>query len=134
VGFLKDISSLNKQAKQIQKDWDPAQQMTNGQARLAAITHQMAQANAALTAPPADAVIASAQVVSVGTTSGMVNSEPIVPVEFMIFPPSGPPRPVSTSIVVPVTQLSRLTPGMTVPVKMSASNPHALAVDWTARV
>jgi hypothetical protein len=92
------------------------------------------QAEAALPAPPADAVTAGAQVVSVGVANGLVDSYSIVPVELMIFPPGGPPRPVSTSIVVPATQLFRLRPGATVPVKLSASNPHAVAVDWMAPV
>jgi hypothetical protein len=88
--------------------------------------------NAALSAPPGDAVEASAQVISLGASIGRLNNAPIVPVELMIFKPGGPPRPVSTSVVVPVTQLHRLATGATVPVKLSASNPDALAIDWSA--
>jgi hypothetical protein len=95
------------------------------------VNQQLAQMNAALSAPPGDAVEASAQVLSIGTTTGMLNNDPIVPIELMIFQPGGPPRPISTSVVVPLTQLHRLATGATVPVKLSASNPDALAIDWS---
>jgi hypothetical protein len=132
MGFFKDINQINRQSKEISKDWDPGQQTRDATARMAAVTQQMAQANAALAAPPADAIDATAQVVSVGNATGMLNSNPIVPVELMILQTGGPPRPVSTSVVVPMTQLVRLQAGATVPVKLSASDPSALAIDWSA--
>jgi hypothetical protein len=71
-------------------------------------------------------------VLSAGASTSRFNNDPIVPIELMIFQPGGPPRPVSTSVVVPLTQLHRLATGATVPVKLSASNPDALAIDWSA--
>jgi hypothetical protein len=132
MGFLKDVKTLNKQSKEMSKNSDPAGAMQSGMARMHALNEQLALMNAALAAPPGDAVEASAQVLSTGATTGMLNNDPIVPVELMIFKPGGPPRPVSTSVVVPVTQLHRLATGATVPVKLSASNPDALAIDWSA--
>jgi hypothetical protein len=131
VGFLKDIKSVSTQSKESAKDSDPAPAMQSGMARMQAPNEQLAQMNAALSAPPGDAVAASAQVLSIGATTGMLNNDPIVPVDLMIFHPGGPPRPISTSVVVPLTQLHRLATGATVPVKLSASNPEALAIDWS---
>jgi hypothetical protein len=131
VGFFKDIKTVSTQSKEIAKDSDPAQPMQSGMARMRAVNEQLAQMNAALSAPPGDAVEASAQVLSIGTTTGMLNNDPIVPVDLIIFQPGGPPRPISTSVVVPLTQLHRLAAGATVPVKLSASNPDALAIDWS---
>jgi hypothetical protein len=131
MGFLRDIKAVGKQSKEASKNWDPGQQMQDGVARMQAVNQQLAQMNAALSAPPGDAVEASAQVLSIGTTTGMLNNDPIVPIELMIFQPGGPPRPISTSVVVPLTQLHRLATGATVPVKLSASNPDALAIDWS---
>jgi hypothetical protein len=132
MGFFKDIKTVSKQSKEVSKNWDPGQQMQDGMARMQAVNQQLAQMNAALSAPPGDAVEASAQVLSIGATTGMLNNDPIVPLELMIFQPGGPPRPISTSVVVPLTQLHRLATGATVPVKLSASNPDALAIDWSA--
>ena len=131
MGFLKDIKTLNKQSKEISKNADPAQAMQSGTARMQAVNEQLAQTNAALTAPPGDAIEASAQVLSMGASIAMLNNDPIVPIELMVFQPGGPPRPVSTSVVVPLTQLHRLATGATVPVRLSASNPAALAIDWS---
>jgi hypothetical protein len=132
MGFLKDIKTNNKQPKDLSKGADPGQAMQNGTARMQAFNGQLARMNAALSAPPGDAIVARAQVLSTGESTGRFNNDPIVPVELMIFRPGGPPRPVSTSVVVPLTQLHRLATGATVPVKLSASNPDALAIDWSA--
>ena len=132
MGFLKDITTINKPGKELSQGADPAQAMQNGTARMQAFNGQLAQMNAALSAPPGDAIEASAQVLSTGASTGRFNNDPIVPIELMIFQPGGPPRPVSTSVVVPLTQLHRLATGATVPVKLSASNPDALAIDWSA--
>jgi hypothetical protein len=130
--FLKDSKTSNKQAKDPPKDADAGQAPQNGTARMQAFNGQLARMNAALSAPPGDAIRASAQVLSTGASTGRFNNDPIVPIELMIFQPGGPPRPVSTSVVVPLTQLHRLATGATVPVKLSASNPDALAIDWSA--
>jgi hypothetical protein len=130
MGFFKDIHTLTKQAKEIDKTFDPGAQARDATARMAAMNQQFSQANAALAAPPEDAVEAIAQIVSVGTTTGMINMDPIVPVELLVLEPGRPPRPVSLSAVVPMTQLAQLQPGATVPVRVSRSDPAAVAVVW----
>jgi hypothetical protein len=132
MGFLKDIKTINKQARGLSQGADPGEAMRNGTARMHAFNEELAKMNAALSAPPGDAIVASAQVLSAGASTGRFNNDPIVPIELMIFRPGGPPRPVSTSVVVPLTQLHRLATGATVPVRLSASNPDALAIDWSA--
>ena len=72
MGFLKDITSLNKQSKEMSKEADPGQAMQNGMARMHALNEQLAQMNAALSAPPGDAIEASAQVLSTGALTGPV--------------------------------------------------------------
>jgi len=61
-----------------------------------------------------------------------MNGEPIVAVELLVMRPGLPPRPASTSVIVPVTQLHRLQAGATLPVKISRSDPSALAIDGLA--
>jgi hypothetical protein len=131
MGFFKDVHTLKKQAKEIDKTFDPGQQARDATARMAALNQQFAQANAALAGPPEDSVDATAQIVAVGPTSGMINMDPIVPLELLIQTPGLPPRPASLSTVVPMTQLGRVQPGTTVNVKVSRSDPNAIAVVWS---
>ncbi|HCP62711.1 MAG TPA: hypothetical protein DIU14_09630 [Actinobacteria bacterium] len=93
---------------------------------------QMASANAALTAPAFDAIEANATVVSVGTAVGAMNTDPILPVELLVMQDGMPPRPASISIIVPISQLPRVQAGATLPVRISKSDPSAIAVEWAA--
>ena len=130
MGFFKDIHTLKQQAKEIDKTWDPGQQARDATARMAAMNQQFAQTNAALAAPPEDAVEATAQIVSVGPTTGMINMDPIVPLDLLVLADGLPPRPVNASVVVPMAQLARLQQGATLTVRVSRSNPSAVAVVW----
>ncbi len=132
MGFFKDLNTVHKQAKEIDKDFHPGQMARDANVRMAALNEQMQQATKAMNAPPSDGVEASAQVVSVGMASGMVNLDPIVPVELLITQPGRPPRPMSTSVIVPQVQLHRLQAGATLPIKVSQSDPTAVAVNWLA--
>jgi hypothetical protein len=130
MGMFKDIRTVTKQAKQIDKTWDPKAARAEGMAKLNNVNEMMKAQTAALTSVAADGLPATAQVVSVGASSGMVNNNPIVPVELLVMGPDGPPRPVSLTLVVPLTSLARLQPGATLPATVSASNPDAVVVNW----
>jgi hypothetical protein len=132
MGFFKDVHSLSKQAKEINKTSDPGARAREANARMAEMNQAFASANAAMAAPPGDAVAATAEVVSVGMTAGMLNADPIVPVELLVLQPGMPPRPASVSVVVPISQMHRLQAGSSLAVKVSASDPTAIAVDWSA--
>jgi hypothetical protein len=130
MGFFKDIHKLEKQAKEIDKTWDPGAQAREGVERMKAMNAQMASANAALAAPPQDAIEASATVTAVGNPTGMMNMDPILPVEFLVLQPGLPPRPASVSVIVPLQQMSRVVVGATLPVRISRTDPNAMAVEW----
>lgn len=132
MGLFKDINKLQKQAKEISKDYDPAQQMKDATERMKQMNEQFAAANAAATAPPEDAVDATASIVSVGMTSGMMNMDPILPVELLVNLPGRPPTPISATLVVPMAHLAKVTAGASLPVRVSASNPSAVFVNWAA--
>src|SRR5579863_3156719 len=130
MGFFKDIHTLKQQAKEIDKTFDPGAQARDATARMAAMNQQFAHANAALAAPPGDAVEATAQIVSVGTTTGMLNMDPMIPVNLLVLQDGLPPRPISTTLVVPMTQLAQLQQGASLRVRVSHSDPSAVAVLW----
>jgi hypothetical protein len=134
MGFFKDINTLKQQGKELQKNSDPGRSLRDATSMMADLNQTMAQSTAALAAPPADSVDASAQVVSVAAPSGFMNADSIVPVELLVLQAGLPPRPLSTAVIVPMTQVHRLQAGATLPVKVSRSDPSALAIDWTAPV
>jgi len=134
MGFFKDINTLKQQGKEASKNRDPGQDLRNMTSMMADLNQSMVQTTAALAAPPADAVDATAQVVSVSSPTGFMNAESIVPVELLVLQPGLPPRPLSLAVMVPMTQMQRLQAGATLPVKISRSNPSALAIDWAAPV
>jgi len=132
MGLFKDINTLKKQAKAADKTWDPGAQARDANARMREMNQSFASATAAMAAPPADSIVAAAHVVSVGMANGMINANPIVPIELMVLQPGLPPRSVAISAVVPMNQMHRLQPGASVPVRLSASDPSAVAIDWSA--
>ncbi len=132
MGFFKDVHKITKQAKEIDKGWDPGAQARAATEQMKALNQQMASNAAAMTAVGTDGVEATAQVVSVGATAGMMNMDPILPIELLVVQEGMPPRPASVSVVVPMAHLHRVQPGATLPVRISRSNLSAIAVDWSA--
>ncbi len=72
MGFFKSMNELNKQSKEINKNWDPGQQMKDGMAQLQQANEMMAQqthaANLAVSGKDGTASIAN-----VAQTGAMVN-------------------------------------------------------------
>ena len=126
MGFIRDLNKLNKQAKEIRKDWDPGKQMSEAMGRMQAINESMEEANQAL----ADGVPGTAQVVTVGATTGAVNMNPMMRVDLLVTPENGVPRPMSKDLVVPMQHLGRVAAGATLPVLVSPTDPDALAIMW----
>ena len=126
MGFLGDLNKLSKQAKEIGKDYDPGAQMQDALSRMKALNESMAEANQALT----DGVPATAQVVAVGPSTGMINMNPLMQVDLLVTPQGGLPRPVSKQMVVPMQHLARLQVGATLPVLVSQSDADGVAIMW----
>lgn len=126
MGFLGDINKLNKQAKEMKKDWDPGAQMQDAMAQMKAVNESMADANQAIT----DGVPGTAQVVAVGASTGMVNMNPMMQVDLLVTSEGGVPRPVSKQLVVPMQHLGRVQAGATLPVLVSQSDPEGVAIMW----
>ena len=130
MGFLGDVHRLKKQAKEIDKTWDPGAQSREAIDKMRALNESMEQATQAMT----DGVPGTAQVVTVGAAAGAVNMNPILPIDLLVTQGGGMPRPVSLQLVVPIAQLARLFPGATLPVLVSPSDPNVVAIAWDASV
>jgi hypothetical protein len=126
MGFIGDLNKLNKQAKEIGKNWDAGAQMQDAMARMKAVNESMTQATQAMT----DGVPGTAQVVAVGPSTGMMNMNPMMQVDLLVTSEGGMPRPVSKQMVVPMQHLARLQAGATLPVLVSQSDPDGVAIMW----
>ncbi len=129
MGFFKSINDLNKQAKEINKDYDPGQQMKDGMAQMQAANEMMAQqtqaANLAVSGQDA-----TASIVGVQQTGAMVNFQPTMTIEMTVFPDGGAPYPVSVTQVVEQMYLAKAVPGQQVKIKVDSSDPSIAWIDW----
>lgn len=129
--MFKSMRQLSKQAKEIQKDWDPGAQMAAGMEQMQAAQQMMAQqtqaANAAMTGKDAVATIASVQ-----QTGAMVNFQPTLQLELTVLPEGLPPYPATVTQVVEQQFLAKAVPGASVPVKVDPSDPAVVWIDWAS--
>ena len=131
MGLFKDIKKLSDQGKEINKTFDPGAQARSATEQMKAMNQQMAATTAAMNATPMEGGIeANATIVSIGQTAGMMNMDPIMPLELLIQQEGAPPRPMSATVIVPMGQMVRLQAGATLPVRLSSTDATALAVDW----
>lgn len=129
MGFFKSMNDLNKQAKEINKNFDPGQQMQDGMAR-------MQEANAMMAAQTQAANLAvsgkdgEASVTAVAQTGAMVNFQPTMAIELTVFPEGGVPYPASVTQIVEQPYLAKAAAGQQVKVKIDQSDPGVIWIDW----
>ena len=123
MGFLKDVRKLSKQGKEMSKDWDPAAQMSQASAALEATTEMMARQTAAAgLAESGDP--ATAQVNAARDTGTVVNMQPVMEIDLLVFVEGRPPHPAS------MAHVGRLAPGTRLPVMIDRTDPGAVWIDW----
>lgn len=129
MGMFKSMRDLQKQANEINKDWDPGAQMAAGMEQMKAANEMMAQqtqaANLAMTG-----LSAKASIISAAQTGAMVNFQPTMAIELNVFPDGLPPYPVTVTQVVEQPYLGKAMPGQQVAVKIDPENPQTVWIDW----
>jgi hypothetical protein len=90
MGFLKDINTLKKQAKGIDKTFDPGAQMRAGKEKMAAASEMLAQQTlAAQLATSGER--AEAQVVAARDTGTQINMQPMLELDLLVMRTGQPP-------------------------------------------
>ncbi|MBI4897759.1 MAG: hypothetical protein HY827_05270 [Actinobacteria bacterium] len=129
MGMFKSIRDLQKQSNEINKNWDPGQQMKDGMERMQEANEMMAQqtqaANMALTGTPA-----KASIINVVQTGAMVNFQPTMQIELNVFPDGQPPYPATVTQVVEQPFLGKAMAGQQVAVKIDPENRETVWIDW----
>ncbi len=84
----------------------------------------------------ATGVAAQASIVQVGQTGVLINHQPQLSIVLDVQPLPGQaafaPFRTNHQCVVPMMAMSRVGPGMSVPVKCDPQNPTRLTIDWAA--
>jgi hypothetical protein len=122
MGFLKDINTLKKQAKEIDKTFDPGAQMREGKQRMAAAQEMMAQQTAAMQLATTGED-ATAQVVAARDTGTQINLQPILEIDLLVMRDGQPPYPATVRQMVAQAQLGLIAAGSTVSVRVDPANP-----------
>ena len=133
MGFFKSLNQLNKQAKAIGEAQGPMdQQLGTAMAQMQQAQMFLAQQTAVAEAAvdPA-AVSGEGQVVAVRDVGVRVNFDPTLEIDLLVTLPGQPPYPVTTSAVVSVANLGRLTPGAAIKVRVNPATPQLVHLDFT---
>lgn len=78
----------------------------------------------------AEGLPAQARVLAVTQSSMTVNNQPVIKFRLEVQPPGGLPFEGEQSSIVPLVNLGRVVPGMTVPVRIDPDHPEQFAIDW----
>jgi hypothetical protein len=125
MGFLKDINTLKKQAKEIDKTFDPGAQMRAGKERMAAAQQMLAQQTvAAQLATTGER--AEAQVVASRDTGTQINMQPMLELDLLVMRAGQPPYPATVRQMVPQSQLGLVAPGSALSVWIDPANPSTV--------
>jgi hypothetical protein len=122
MGMFKDIRKLQRQAKEIDKTWDPAAQMREGMQRMQAAQSAIAQQTAAVQLG-ANGERADAQVLAARDTGTQLNHQPMLDVDLLVTRAGQPPYPVTVRQTVSVTNVGRLVPGASIAVMVDPADP-----------
>ncbi len=131
MGMFRSVRQLQKQAKEIDKTWDPGAQMADGMERMRQAQAFMAQqtqaANIASTGADATAMISG-----VTQTGAMVNFQPTLQIDLTVMPDGLPPYPATVTQVVEQVFLPKAVAGASVPIKVDPENPGSIWINWAA--
>jgi hypothetical protein len=131
MGFFKSMNELQKQSKEINKNFDPGQQMADGMEKMkeanAMMAAQTQAANLSMTGKDA-----TASITGVVQTGAMVNFQPSMQIDMTVFPEGGVPYPISVTQVVETPYLSKAVPGAQIKLKVDTADPNVVWIDWNA--
>lgn len=129
MGFLKDLRTLSAQAAEARRNHDPVVQMQAASQQMRDLTGAF-RGTTALLADPDGAVDGRVQIVAVGSPTGMVNLDPIFPLEVIVHLEGQAPVASSRQVVVPAHRVVRVQPGAMLPARISRHDPATFAVAW----
>lgn len=129
--MFRSVRQLQKQANEINKTWDPGQQMADGMERMRQAQAFMAQQTEAANIATSGAD-ATAMITGVAQTGAMVNFQPTLQIDMTVMPDGLPPYPATVTQVVEQVFLPKAVAGASVPIKVDPENPGSIWINWAA--
>ena len=131
MGLFKAYKDTMKEARDIEKTWDPKAQREAGKSRMAEGMDRMAemtrQANL-----QASGVTCSATVTAIRETGQMINMQPVAEIEMTVLPDGLPPYPVTIHQMISQFQIPQFQPGASLVVKVDPNDPSSVFIDTMA--
>jgi hypothetical protein len=128
MGFFKDLNTLSKQGKELQKNMDVKARMEQGMANMQ-MANTMIQQQTYAAHMAVHGIPSTATVVAVRPTGAQLNFDPVLDVDLTVFR-NGVPVPATVRQPVPQVFLSRLQPGALVNVRLDPNDPNSVVFAW----
>jgi hypothetical protein len=129
MGMFKSMRDLQKQANEMNKNWDVGAQLADAQTTMQNAQAMMAQQTAAANLA-ATGLDGTATISAVRQGGGMVNYQPILEIDLTVLAAGRPPLPVTVTQPVEQMFLAKAQPGSTVAVKVDQNDPNLVWINW----
>lgn len=129
MGLFSSMRDLHRQAKEIEKTYDPVAQAVQGRQMMQAMTQQLAEQNAAAELRYTG-LAATATLTAARDTGSRLNHQPLAELDLLVMVPGRPPYPVTLRTVVPVIGMGAMQPGRALAVWVDPAQPQRVVVAW----
>ncbi len=129
MGFVNNLRAIRKQAKEIDKTWDPGAQMREGLARMQQMNQVMAAQTEALELERVG-VPATGTVIALTDTGSRLNFNPVVRLSVLVEHGDRPPYPVTKDVILPVQATAQACVGQRVALLVDPADPQQILVRW----
>ena len=134
MGFFKNISTLTKQAKEMERNFDMGTTMARAQQSMAQAQQYMAASTPVVLSPVDEArrTFTSATVTAAQETSMTIGMNVMVNLELIVQLPGGVPLPVHRIEQLSPLHLARVAQGSRLEVSLIPGMPESLRIEWGA--
>lgn len=131
MGFLKDLSTVSRMGREVQRQMDVPAQLAGAQAAMASANATMAAMTARATSTAAvNGTPGTATVITVRRTGQVINMAHVVELELLVRVPGRLPAPVTITEIVDPLYLVHAVPGAALPVRVGDLTTDVF-VDWS---
>ncbi|GGM70377.1 hypothetical protein ACFFX1_07205 [Dactylosporangium sucinum] len=129
MGLFGDLRKLQRQAKEIDRTWDPGAQLRAGMAQMQHVEQQL-QAQTADLELVRTGVPGAATIIGLADTGTRVNLEPLVRISLLVEVAGRPPYPVTREVLLPLHASAQAGVGQRVSVLVDPRQPDHILVRW----
>jgi hypothetical protein len=129
MGLLRSMLDLHRQARQIEKTYDPVAQAAQSRRFMQAMTQQLAE-QSSVAELRHTGLAGTATLTAVRDTGSRLDHQPLVELDLLVMVPGRPPYPVTLRTVVPIMGMGAMQPGRALAVWVDPVQPQRVAVAW----